>query len=223
VVSSGLNANADAVLATTNSVLTALKAAISKQTAVHVVSFARSGSTSTTENIVADVGVTSGAETVSLGKSHLSVRVTATYAFVRGNSSGLVNLFGLSSAEAKKAGSEWVSFKTGTSQYSNVKADVTFRSVTALLPRAKGTKLSTEVVNGTKLDVLKWTSPSSNSVPTLSNTLTVSTGLITLPVKVTSIAANGTKETTTLSKWGELVLVSAPPAASSIASSEVAG
>jgi hypothetical protein len=123
---------------TSGSVLTSTKAAIAQQTGVHVVFRANSGSSPTTEKIVADVGVTTGEETVSEGQSHLAVRVTPGYAYVSGDSSGLTTIFGLTAAAAKKVGSDWVSWKAGTSQYANLKADVTFAAVTALPPESEG-------------------------------------------------------------------------------------
>jgi hypothetical protein len=206
---------------TSGSVLTSTKAAIAQQTGVHVVFRANSGSSATTEKIVADVGVTTGEETVSEGQSHLAVRMTPGYGYVSGDSSGLTTIFGLTSAEAKKVGSDWVSWKAGTSQYANLKADVTFSAVTALLPKAKGTRLSTGIANGANVYVLKWTVAASSSTPMLSNTLTVSAGGQSLPVEQISTASGGTKATTLLSGWGELVPASAPPAASTIASPKI--
>ena len=76
-----------------------------------------------------------------------------------------------------------MSWKAGTSQYANLKADVTFAAVTALLPRAKGTRLSTGLTNGANVYVLKWTAAASSSTPMLSNTLTVSASGQSLPVE----------------------------------------
>jgi hypothetical protein len=218
-----LGATASAGVETTGSLLKGAKAAIAAQEGVHVTFVARSSSTSKTEKILADVGRTSGAETISVGPAHLAVRVTPTSGYVSGSASGLTTLFGLSSAEAKKVGEDWVSWKTGTSQYSDLKADVTMTSVTALLPKASGTVLSTEVTDGAPLFVLGWTIPATRSTPRLSNRLTISAAGTALPVEVTSTASDGTKATTTLSKWGEQVLVSAPPIASTIASSKITG
>ena len=94
---------------TSGSVLTSTTAAIAQQTGVHVVFRANTGSSATPEKIVADVGVTTGQETVSEGQSHLVVRVTPGYAYVSGDSSGLTTIFGLTAAQAKKVGSHWVS------------------------------------------------------------------------------------------------------------------
>jgi hypothetical protein len=216
-----LGGTAAAGAVTSGSVLTSTKAAIAQQTGVHVVFRANRASSATTEKIVADVGVTTGQETVSEGRSHVAIRVTPGYGYVSGDSSGLTAIFGLTADQAKKVGSDWVSWKAGTSQYANLKADVTFAAVTALLPGAKGTRLSTGLTNGANVYVLKWTAAASSSTPMLSNTLTVSASGQSLPIEQVSTASGGTKATTQLSGWGELVPASAPPAASTITSTKI--
>jgi hypothetical protein len=223
VLSAALGETAAAGVVTVSSVLEATKSAIAEQTGVQVVFDATSGLSSTSEKIVADVGTTSGAETVSIGKAHLAARLTPTEGYISGNSSGLTTIFGLSSPEAKKVGPDWVSWKAGTSQYSNLKSDLTISSITALLPRVKGTKLSTKASGGVKLYVLKWTTAATGTTPKLAITLTISATGTILPVEAVSTAADGTKATTKLSHWGGQPLVSAPPIASTIASSKVTG
>ena len=117
VISISFGATAYAGVVTTGSVLKTTKAAIAQQSGVQVAISASSGSTSTTDQIIADVGTTSGAETIIEGKADLAVRVTPTDGYISGNVSGLTKIFGLSSADAKKVGIDWVSWKTGTSEY----------------------------------------------------------------------------------------------------------
>jgi hypothetical protein len=203
-----------------SSILAAAKAAIAQQTSVHVVFVANSGgSSSINEKIVADVGTTGGVETIVEDTADLAVRVTPAFAYVSGNASGLTTLFGLSSAGAKKLGRHWESWKAGTKQYSNLRSDLRMSSVEALLPKSKGTKLS----SGTGIYVLKWTTAATSSIPKLANTLTVSAAGTDLPITKSATASGGAKITTTLSKWGEQVAVSAPPASSTMASSKLGG
>jgi hypothetical protein len=218
-----LGATAQAGVATTSTVLAAARSAIARQSGAHVVFVARSGSSTTTERIVADVAAATGAETLSEGKAALTLKVTPAYGYVKGNVPGLTTVFGLSAAEAKKAGTRWVSWKAGTSVYTDLKADLTLASVTALLPKVAGTTLSTRVATGAARYVLTWTTAATSSVPKLSNTLSFSAGETTLPVADTATASNGTKATTTISGWGEHVAVSAPSAASTIAYSKISG
>jgi hypothetical protein len=204
----------------TGAVLNSTRAAIASQTSAHVVFTGHSSSTSTTEKIIADVGRTSGTEDISEGSAAVAIRVTPSFAYVSGNASGLTTLFGLSASQARKVGHKWVSWKAGTSQYKNLHADLTMSSVTALLPKAKGTTVSTKTVGGVGLYVLTWTTAATSSVPRLSNTLTISSGAPVLPISDAAKASGGTKITTALSKWGEVVVVATPPASSIISAAK---
>jgi hypothetical protein len=224
VVSSvALSATASADVITAGSILQTATTAIAQQTSAHVVFVARSSSSSTTEKIIADVGVTGGSETLFEGKADLAIRVTPTYAYVSGSSSGLTTLFGMTASQAKKLGAKWESWKSGTKQYSTLEADLTMSSVTSLLPKTKGTKLSTDVTNGAKLYLLTWTTAATSSIPKLSHTLTVSAMGASLPIEGTETSSTGVKVKTQLSKWDESVTVLAPPAASTVASSKITG
>jgi hypothetical protein len=208
---------------TTSSVLTSAKSAIGKQTSVHLVLTSRSSSTAVEEHIKADLEKTSGIETISVGSETAVIKVTPSYGYLSGNSSGLTKLFGLTSAEVNKVGRDWVSFKAGTSQYKDLAASLTVSSVTSVLPAAKGTKLHTPAPAAKKLYTLKWDTAATSSEPALANTLTLSAIGAILPVQETSTAPGGGKETVALSKWGEHVLVSAPAAGSTISFSSLSG
>jgi hypothetical protein len=218
VASLGAAAHADTV--TAGSVLQSTASAIAQQTGAHVVFVAHSSSSSTTERIVADVGTSSGLETLLEGKADVSIRLTPAYAYVSGDSSGLTTLFGLTVSQAKKLGQKWESWKAGTKEYSNLKTDLTMSSVSFLLPKAKGTKLSSEVADGTRRYVLKWASAATASIPALSDTLTISRTGGGLPIEELE-TATGVKVRTQLSKWNENVSVVVPPAASTVASSKI--
>lgn len=212
-------ASADTI--TTGSVLQAAAKAIDQQTSVHVVFVAHASSSSTTEKIVADVGLTGGSETISEGKAHVAIRVTPTFGYVSGSSSGLTTLFGLTAAQAKKLGADWESWRSGTKQYSTLKADVTTSSVIALLPKAKRTTLSPDATNG--VYVLTWKTAATSSIPKLSHALTLSATGSNLPIEVTETSSTGVKVKTEFSKWNDSLSVLAPPAASTIASSKIMG
>jgi len=214
-------ATADGV--STAPVLTSTRLAIAQQTSAHVVFTARSGPSSTTERIIADLSKGGGTETVFEGSSDVAIRLTPMFAYVSGNSSGLTNLFGMSAASAKKVGKDWESWEVGTSQYRNLKTDLTMSAVTELLPKVKGTTLTSGTSHGARIYILKWTTRATASVPKLSNALTIRASGLSLPITMTSTASDGTKITTEISKWGESLVVPAPPTASTISSSKVAG
>jgi hypothetical protein len=202
------------------SVLQSTTRAISQQTSAHVVFIAHSSTSSTTEKIIADVGSTSGTETLFEGKAEVAIRLTPVDAYVRGNSAGLTTLFGLTASEAKRLRGKWESWASGTKEYSSLKTDLTMSSVSLLLPKARGTRVSTEDFEGAKIYVLKWTAAATKSVPALSNALSISTTGAGLPIQETE-TATGVKVTTRISKWNETVSVLAPPASSTVASSRV--
>jgi hypothetical protein len=208
---------------TPSSVISAAELAIAKQASVHVVFVAHAGSPAKTETIVADVGRASGTETATEGKASLVITVSTTHVYVSGNASGLTTIFGMSSAEAKKVGKKWESWRAGTSQYANLKSDVTMSSVRALLPKAKGTTVAAVVAAGSTFSVLKWKIAATSSIPGVTNTLTVSSGATTLPVKEVARVSNGSQATTTLSEWGEPLVVGIPPSAATIPSSKITG
>jgi len=212
-----------ATAATTASVLAAAKAAIAKQSSVHVTVTVKPSSTSATEKIVGDLGEKSGAETFTLGKATMTMELTPAYGYVSGNASGLTSIFGLTSAQAKKLGKDWAVVKAGTSEYSDVKSSLTVPSIADVLPQAKGTKLSTRDVKGVKQYVLSWTVAATSSTPKLSHTLTVSAVGPNLPVDDTITAANAGKETITFSQWGAPVAIHAPPADTTVAYAEITG
>jgi hypothetical protein len=215
-----LSATAGAANVSASSLIQSTDAAIAKAGAAHVSFVAHSTSASKTERIVADVGTSSGKELVSEGKAVLTVEATKSDAYVEGNSQGLTTLFGLSSADAKKLGSKWEVWKSGTSGYRTIKADVTLSSITALIPKAKGTTVSTEVIDGTTYSVLTWKVAATKSTPKLTDKLTVSTGTAVLPATEMSTDSEGTADMT-LSDWGEPITVVAPPVGSTMASSKL--
>jgi hypothetical protein len=205
----------------TSSVLTSAKKAIGKQTSVHLVVTSSSSPTSVKEHLEADLEKSSGIETISEGGEKAVIKVTPSYAYLSGNSSGLAKIFGLTSADVNKVGSHWVALKAGTSQYKDLAASMTISSLTGVLPSAKGTKLYTPASPATRLYTLKWDTAATSSEPAWTTTLTLSAVGATLPVQETSKASGGESENLAFSKWGEHVLVSVPPVGSTIPFSEL--
>jgi hypothetical protein len=205
------------------SVLAAAKQAIVKQSGVHLVAVAKSSDPSKTETVVGDLGANRGHETISEAKSSVKIIVTPTVAYLAGNYSGLTGIVGVSPAEARKIGVDWVSVKVGSAQYAGVASGVTIAALTAVLPNAEGTALSTEGTKGSKVYVLKWTTAATSSAPKLARTLTLSAAGPTLPVEQISTSSDGSSESATFSKWGEPVSVRPPPARATVPFSKIAG
>jgi hypothetical protein len=204
----------------TSSILSAAKAALAVQKSVHLSVAVRQGSTTTLE--VADLGTTTGIESIISGSAKATVEVAPAFGYMEGDSSGLTSLIGLTAAEAKKLGNKWMSLKSGTTAYADLKTSATIPAVRDLLPTAKGTSSSIETIGGTKLYVLKWTTAATSSTPALSNELSISMGKTALPVKETVKDSTAT-ETTDFTKWGENVVVHAPAAAATIPYTTIVG
>jgi hypothetical protein len=213
----GAPASAGTVSAAT--VIKEAKAAIAAESSAHLEFDAASTTSTSTEQIVADVGAKGGRETVTDGAAVLHVTVTPQDGYISGSATGLTSLFGMTSAEATKVGTRWEFWKKGSVQYKNLASVVSVKSLESLLPKSKGTTVSTK---GSDY-VLTWTSAASGSTPKLSNTLSVTAKGTTLPVEETSTDGSGEKVTTSISKWGEAVVVHPPAASSTIAASTVTG
>lgn len=214
-------ANAD--VAPAGAVLKTAGSAVAAQSSAHITFTAVSPSSGLNEKVVADVGKKSGSEELTEGAAVLSVRVTPTAGYVKGSTTGLTSLFGMSATQAKTVGTKWEAWKPGTSEYTNLKSVVTVASLTSLFPKAKGITVSTDASNGDKRYILAWTTAATGSTPKLSNMLSISASKGNLPIEETSSDADGVKVTTKISKWGETVVVRAPSAGSTIDSSKVNG
>jgi hypothetical protein len=214
-----LGAPASAGTVTAATVIKQAKAAIAAQSSAHLEFDAASSASSSTEQIVADVGSGTGRETVTDGTAVLHVMVTPQDGYISGSSSGLTSLFGMTAAEATKVGKRWEFWKKGTTQYKNLETVISVKSLESLLPKTKGTALSTK---GSDY-VLTWTSAASSTTPKLSNTLSIAAKGTTLPLVETSTDSSGEKVSTSVTKWGEAIVVHAPPASSTIAAASVTG
>lgn len=222
LASAALSTAAYAGSPSVSSVIKTVKAAMRKEPGALLVSTEHSTSSSRVAKESLDAGTSSGQEAFSSGSADMAIKVTPTDAYVRGSKTGLTTILGISAADAKKIGSKWVYWKHGTTQYSELEGDVTLSSLTSVVPKAKGTKLSSHDTGGSTLYVLKWTTAATSSAPELSNTLSVSMRT-DLPVRSTSTDSSGTKVATTYSDWGKHVDVSAPPARSTVPASKITG
>ena len=204
-----------AQIPTTSSVLTAAKAAIAQRTGVHLVVTSKSSSTSVVEHVAADLGKATGAETISDGTGTVIIKVTPTYAYLSGNSSGLTKVVGLSAAEVSKLG-----FRLGLGQSWHQPVhrlgrfdDGFFRR--RRLARGQGDQaVRPRRFRKGRVRLEMGDGRYQLRAPKFTNTLTLSAVGATLPVEEVTTAPGGARETVMLSHWGEHVQVTAPPAAS---------
>jgi len=209
---SGSSAQTSEKTPTVGSLLIDVKAALHKQVGVHVVVSVKPSPSSAEEKVVADFGTTDGIERISEGKAALTVEVTPTDAYMKGNSSGLTTLLGLSQQQARTVGAHWVSFSSHSAPYAGLKSTTTIGVLAQGLPQAKGTTLSSIVVNGSRREVLHWRSIATSSSPALSNTMIIEN---LLPFEQRSTSSKG-ESTENLSHWGESIHISIPLPASTI-------
>ena len=197
---------------TTKSVLKATGKAMAKVSGVHVYVVSKSGTESSV--VVVDIGATYGNETITSGKSSVSIIVTPTDAYLRGSASGLTTIMGLTAAEQKKVGNHSLVMKAGTSPYESFHTNLTTSVLAGILPAVTGTKYKVSG-DSSKDYQLTWKTAATSSAAATKSVLTISSGSKTLPIKEVITASSG-GGTTTFSKWNEKVVEKAPKAANTI-------
>ncbi len=213
-------ADASGAAPSASSVISTTKAAIAKESGVHVLLTSKTSSSST--KVVADIGATRGMETITEGSGSVTIKVTSTYAYLSGNAAGLKTLMGLTAQEQAKVGTGVMSMKAGTTPYKNLKSSVTIPVLANLLPNVTGTSSSTVTIGGRHFYELDWTTKATSSTSKSKAVLTLSEGATVLPMREIATAATGTS-TTTFSKWGENINVSVPSNSKVVTYSKVFG
>ncbi len=204
---------------TAASVLKAASHDLAKQSGVHIVALTTTGKTKS--KVVVDLGPTTGLETIYQGSRSVTITVNAKDAFVKGTKDGLMKIMGLTAAQVKLVGSKSIEMVAGTSPYKSFSASLTTAALTEFLPKAKGTTLL-PVVQGSGRFRLKWTVKGTTAATNVTSVLDVSSGSPSLPI-VEVITGKTGGGTTTFSKWGESVNVSAPSSSDTVAYSKVFG
>jgi hypothetical protein len=197
------------------SLVTAAGNSIVAQRSVHlVITGYKAGSTAVAERIAADIGATTGIESIESGPATAAIRITPANAYFSGSPAGLTTFIGLSSAAASKAASHWVAIKAGTSQYNDLAAEDTISSLPAsILPTATDTvHVAAATMTGQKVYVLDWTTAASGSSTKVSEELILAATADALPVRETT-TAGGDTQTVTLGDWGEHFTVPVPASA----------
>jgi hypothetical protein len=210
---------ADAASAPTKSAQTEYQAAVTAATnqTVHFVSDVTQGNVSL--HVSGDAGSTSGSQslTVNNGKQteHMTAEVVGRTGYVNGNSTGLHNIIGLTSAQARKYAGQWLSFPMSNSTLAQLAAGLLKSQVANELgvngPFVYG---PTATVNGQNALAIRGNVSTNNggSVPLI--LYVPSSGK---PQPIEEITNPGAKAhsstihgTVTFSHWGEKVSVSAP-------------
>jgi hypothetical protein len=167
--------------------------------------------------ITGDAATDRGVQHVTYRKGgqvgHVTVRVVANTAYVRGDAFTLENYMGIPSSSATAWAGKWLSLASSAPDYKTVAAAVRFLSTLDELKmpppyRAAGTL----TVNGRRL--VGVTSRFRRAGHTVSETLYIDTRR-SLPVEQIG-SSSGITVKSTFSRWNEAVSVSPPPSAISI-------
>jgi hypothetical protein len=188
------------------SIIKAARAAIAKQSSVHIVVYSKTGKVTT--KVVVDIGLTSGTERITQGAKAVTITLTAKGAYVKGTPSGLTGIMGLTAAQEKIVGTRSVAMASGSVPYKSFQQSLTTPALLTFLPSAKGTKLL-PVVKGSGSYRLRWTTKGTTSTSSVTSTLLISSNSDSLPESETIAGGTG-GGSTTFSHWGETVHATAP-------------
>lgn len=195
----------------------ASKVAAAKQSSVHYAAASSLGTQSIT--IVADVGHSSGTETIRLHRTGQTGLVSARYdgkaAYFKGNANGLTGYLGMPSSLASTYAGKWIAFRPSDKSYSAIAQSLTISaaiaqiSINPPLTSSAGPKVgnaSTVVVHGTTTSL----SSSGSKGPA---TLSIRSNATPLPVTFTGTGRQSGKTEkgqVVFSRWNEPVKVVAP-------------
>jgi hypothetical protein len=166
-----------------------------------------------------DAGTSSGSEslTVRNGKQteHMSAEVVGKTGYVKGNTTGLQNILGLSAAQAHKYQGQWLSFPMSNTNLAQLVAGLLKSQVATELSFSGPFTFATDAtVNGQHAIGIKGSVSTSNGSSVSEILYVPSTGK-PLPIEeVTNPSAktqaSSIHGTVTFSNWGEPVAVQAP-------------
>lgn len=200
-------AGASTTKSSVSSIIADTKAALAKESSVHVVVASKSSTSKST--VVVDLGAKRGVETISSGVDSVTIVVTPTYAYLSGNAGGLTAMMGLTPVQQARVGKKSILMKSGTTPYRNFKSNLTLGILSAVLPSASGTTLSSGTGTHAKDYQLNWSKKAVGTSPSTKSTLVISSGAKRLPV-IEYVSSSSGSGTTTFTKWGERINTPTP-------------
>jgi len=165
-----------------------------------------------------DIGFFEGRQVIDSDKSHAEVVQIGQNAYIRGNASAIADYFGLTKNDPQQLANTWLSLKPSDGpEYSTVIDAVTLKSdfghVTVPAPLTKGHPVT---IGGKRcIPITGHTTQPEVGAVTL--TLYVTDSKHPLPVELKGVSKKGTS-TTTWTRWGKPVILTAPPDAIPLAS-----
>jgi hypothetical protein len=170
-----------------------------------------------------DAGPASGTQEVLVGKGATTdsadLIVIGNLTYMRGNARALVDLTGLSQAQATANANKWVQFATDNQAFAQVVVGVRSRDVAQELAVKGPYTLGPErTIDGVKVDAIRGTQRFQGLKP-MRAVLYVRAKSPHVPIEEDTVNAQGVTngvEHTVYTKWGETVRPQAPAAAISI-------
>lgn len=167
-----------------------------------------------------DAGPASASQTVTTGKSSISILVIGGITYLEGNAGGLQSLAGLSSAQAAEAAGQWIEFSTDNAAFAPVVEGVRSQDVAKELALKAPLSLGrARTLDGEAVDAIDGTQTFGRTSEHV--VLYVRADGSHVPVEEDSVNAAGKQtaaEHVIYSKWGEQVRPMAPTATISIGS-----
>ena len=163
------------------------------------------------ETVTGDAESNSGAQYVVSGPDMVVAQLIGTSAFLRGNTGGLEDIFGMTPAEATHYAGQWIVFRPTDAIYRSVAQAVTLEGVLGTLkPTGSLEKSSPTTVSGHSVVGVRGglPDPSKQGV----STLWVATSVPTVPIGVEAQTKSVT-EFAVFTKWGEHFHLSPPSGA----------
>jgi hypothetical protein len=155
-------------------------------------------------------GTTDGIQRVSFADARSTVRVVGKLTYFSGNRAGLVRMYGLSAAQAKQVGRQWVPLVPGEPGYKNVTAGVTLASALSEIHVVGPLRrLPVRVKDGQRVFGIAGRATGPGSPKGARAILWISVGAKALPVEYDAIA-KGNTEVLRFSRWGRVHAVRTP-------------
>jgi hypothetical protein len=189
-------------------IVSAIRAAISRQAGVHVVGSSKTIKTGAVTTFVDDLGIRTGVERLASGGARFELRVTLTRAYIYGNAAGLQQFFGAPPQSASSIIPSWYYVKSSDPEFKSLGNAAKLGSLAnSYLPDKQVVAVANGTFNGKPVYVLTW-----NQTPTkgsIAVTLYVPKNGAPLPIRETAASAT-ISQIVDFSKWNESVPVAIP-------------
>jgi hypothetical protein len=157
-----------------------------------------------------DIATTSGRQIINSDGAHAQVIVVKDVAYIYGDKKAVADYFQISTTDPAKYANRWLSIPSTDSAYKTVSNAVTIKSdFTDVKIPGVVTRGATVEVNGQKVVPIKGSAPATSTSAKINATLFVTASSPVRPVEL-HLATTSETVTTTWSKWGAAVVLSAP-------------